>query len=265
MFRLVFLAFHGERRTPSPDAAHPAAAAQGHHAGAHPEEEEPAAHGHDGHIHDAPPSMAIPLIVLAIGSVVAGYVGVPHALGGSNRIESFLEPSFAVSERARRTQTLGAEAAPAAPEGVRTASLERQEHTSASTEHGSSEELMLMAISSAIAIAGIVIAAYFWLRNRPAADATARRLDGLYNLLFHKYYVDEVYDAAIVQPIKIVSTGGLWRGVDAGLIDGAVNGLGQTIRAGSGVLRRIQTGSVRTYAASLFLGVVLILGWYLFR
>jgi NADH-quinone oxidoreductase subunit L len=260
MFRLVFLAFHGERRAPAPDAAHP-------------EEEEPAAHGHAGHpaaslgagIHDAPPSMAIPLIVLAIGSVVAGYVGVPHALGGSNRIESFLEPSFEVSESARRTQTLGAEAAPAAPEGVRTASLELQEHAGEGTDHGASEELMLMAISSAIAIAGIVIAAYFWLRNRPAADATARRLHGLYNLLFHKYYVDEVYDAAIVQPIRIVSTGGLWRGVDAGLIDGAVNGLGQTIRAGSGVLRRIQTGSVRTYAASLFLGVVLILGWYLFR
>jgi NADH-quinone oxidoreductase subunit L len=122
-----------------------------------------------------------------------------------------------------------------------------------------------MAISSGIAIAGIVIAAYFWLRNRAAADAMARRLHGVYNLLLHKYYVDEIYDAAVVQPIKLISTGGLWRGVDAGLIDGAVNGIGQTIRAGSGGLRRVQTGSVRTYAASLFLGVVLILGWYLFR
>ena len=257
MFRLVFLAFHGERRHEAPAAP------------AHPEEEEPAAHaahaahGHADHIHDAPPSMAIPLIVLAIGSVVAGYVGVPHALGGSNRIESFLEPSFEVSESARRTQTLGAEATPAAPEGVRAASLERQEQAGEAAEHGSSEELMLMAISSGIAIAGILIAAYFWLRNRPAADAMARRMHGAYNLLLHKYYVDEIYDAAIVQPIKIISTSGLWRGVDAGLIDGAVNGLGQTIRAGSGGLRRVQTGSVRTYAASLFLGVVLILGYYL--
>jgi NADH-quinone oxidoreductase subunit L len=209
--------------------------------------------------------MAIPLIVLAIGSIVAGYVGIPHALGGSNRIESFLAPSFEVRESGRRTETLGAQAAPAAPEGVRTASLERQEQAGEAGKHGSSLELMLMAISSAIAIAGIVIAAYFWLRNRPAADAMARRLRGAYDLLLHKYYVDEVYDAAVVQPIKIISTIGLWRGVDAGAIDGAVNGLGQTIRAGSGVLRRVQTGSVRTYAASLFLGVVLILGWYLFR
>jgi NADH-quinone oxidoreductase subunit L len=55
----------------------------------------------------------------------------------------------------------------------------------------------------------------------------------------------------------------LWKGVDAGLIDGTVNGVGLAVRAGSGGLRRTQTGSVRTYAASLFLGVVLILGWYL--
>ena len=208
--------------------------------------------------------MAIPLIVLAIGSVAAGYVGVPHALGGSNRIESFLEPSFEVSESARRTETLAAEAAPAgAGQGVRDAVLEFR--TQPAEEHGPSAELMLMGISSGIAIAGIFIAGYFWLRNRPATDAIARRFPATYNLLLHKYYVDEVYDASVVQPIKLISTGGLWRGVDAGLIDGAVNGIGQTVRAGSGALRRIQTGSVRTYAASLFLGVVVILGWYLFR
>ena len=265
MFRLVYLAFHGERRHEAPAAT------------AHPEEEEPAAHhgdahgAHDAHghahggIHDAPPSMAIPLIVLAIGSVVAGYVGVPHALGGSNRIESFLEPSFEVSESARRTETLAAEARPAgaAQGGVRDAALEFQ--TPPEEEHGASAELMLMAISSGIAVAGIAIAWYFWRRNRPAADGMARRLHGIYSLLLHKYYVDEVYDASVVQPIKLISTGGLWRGVDAGVIDGAVNGVGQTVRAGSGALRRIQTGSVRTYAASLFLGVVLIIGWYLFR
>ena len=210
--------------------------------------------------------MAIPLIVLAIGSVVAGYIGVPHALGGSNRIESFLEPSFEVSESGRRTETLAAQAGgPGAPEGLRTVSAQHERQGSEPGEHGASPELALMLISSGIAIAGIVIAVYFWLRTRPAAAAMARRLHGAYNLLLHKYYVDEIYDAAIVQPVKLISTGGLWKGVDAGLIDGAVNGIGQTIRAGSGGLRRRQTGSMRTYAASLFLGVVLILGWYLFR
>jgi NADH-quinone oxidoreductase subunit L len=68
-----------------------------------------------------------------------------------------------------------------------------------------------------------------------------------------------------VQPIKLLSIDGLWKGADVGAIDGAVNGVGQTVRYGSSVLRRAQTGSVRTYAASLFLGVILILGWYLLK
>jgi NADH-quinone oxidoreductase subunit L len=272
MFRLVFLAFHGDRRV----APHPPE---------HPEEEEPAAHAdvakphsahaaahHGGHghahaPHDAPPAMALPLIVLAIGSIFAGYVGVPHALGGSNRIERFLEPSFEVSERSRGIDAaLAATAPPAGP--VRTVAMQEPEagHAAEGSDHGESDrstELMLMALSSGVAIAGIVIAAYFWLRNRPAADAMSRRMHGFHTLLLHKYYVDEFYDAVIVQPIKLLSTGGLWKGVDAGLIDGAVNGVGQTVRAGSGALRRLQTGSVRTYAAFLFLGVVLILGWTL--
>ena len=246
MFRLVFLAFHGERR-------HEASAA---HAGTH------GTHG-AGHLHDAPPSMAIPLIVLAIGSIFAGYVGVPHALGGSNRIETFLEPSFEVAERAHGTETTAAEGTPR--EGVRSVALQQSEPAHAPAEGSESTELMLMAISSGIAFAGIGLAAYFWLRNRGAADGVARRMSGLYNLLCHKYYVDEVYDAAIVQPIRLLSTSGLWKGVDAGMIDGAVDGAGLGVQACSGVLRRVQTGSVRTYAGSLFLGVVLILGWYLWR
>ena len=208
--------------------------------------------------------MAIPLIVLAVGSVVAGYVGWPHAFGGSNPIERFLEPSFEVAESARRTETLGADAgAGGRPGAVLVVEQRNQEH--GSSEQNGSPELLLMAISSGIAIAGIGIAFYFWIRNRRAADAMAVRMRGAYELLLHKYYVDEIYDATIVQPIKLISTGGLWRGLDVRAIDGAVNGVGQTIRAGSSVLRRAQTGSVRTYAASLFLGVVLILGWYLFR
>ena len=275
MFRLVFLAFHGERQSAAPSrlTSHGVSAA---HGSAHPEEEEPVAqmgHGHTaahhdshGHApHDAPPSMAIPLIVLAIGSIVAGYVGVPHALGGSNRIERFLEPSFEVSDAAGRL-----EVASGAPGGenagvVRPAAVQESHPSERESHESGSTELMLMAVSSGVAIAGIGIAAYFWLRNRRAADTMAARFHGLYTLLLHKYYVDEVYDAAIVQPIKLLSTGGLWRGADAGLIDGAVNGVGQTVRGASGLLRRVQTGSVRTYAASLFLGVVLILGWYLLK
>jgi NADH-quinone oxidoreductase subunit L len=262
MFRLVYLAFHGERRQDGAVSAHPeeeehvAQAAHGHAPAA-----QHGSHGHGHAPHDAPPSMAIPLIVLAIGSVFAGYVGVPHALGGSNRIERFLEPSFEVAPTTQKIEASGARS----EAGVRTVAVRETHETSEGAGESTSTELMLMLVSSGVAVAGIGIAWYFWLRNRAAADAMATRMHGLYSLLMHKYYVDELYDAAIVQPIKLLSTGGLWKGADAGVIDGAVNGVGQAVRATSSVLRRAQTGSVRTYAASLFLGVVLILGWYLLK
>jgi NADH-quinone oxidoreductase subunit L len=208
--------------------------------------------------------MAIPLIVLAIGSILAGYVGVPHALHGSNWIHGYLEPSFTVAGTGRGEAT-AAEAAPAG--SFQPVSAQAGEHAPAAAEaHAeTTTELTLMAVSTGIAAAGILIAVFFWLRRPGAADAVARSFGGPYRLLLNKYYVDELYDAAVVQPIKLLSTGGLWKGVDAGMIDGAVNGVGLSVRAGSGGLRRLQTGSVRTYAASLFLGVVLILGYYLFR
>ncbi len=91
----------------------------------------------------------------------------------------------------------------------------------------------------------------------------AARFRGLHVLLANKYYVDEIYDAVIVQPIKLVSTQVLWRAVDAAVIDGAVNGVGAAVSSSSSTLRRLQTGSVRTYAAAIFVGVVLIVGYYL--
>jgi NADH-quinone oxidoreductase subunit L len=248
MFRLVFMAFHGERR--HPDASHADTSHVADGTPASPKRSDShrggGSHGH-GTPHESPWSMAIPLIILAVGSVLAGYVGVPHALGGSNHIESFLEPSFA-APAAAASETQG-------PAG---------EHPAAGEVHAdTATELVLMGVSSGIAVAGVLIAMFFWLRRPQASEAMAQRFRGVHRVLLNKYYVDELYDSAVVQPIKQLSTGGLWKGVDAGLIDGMVNGVGLTVRAGSGGLRRAQTGSVRTYAASLFLGVVLILGWYL--
>ena len=196
--------------------------------------------------------MALPLILLAVGSIVAGYVGVPHALGGSNRIEGFLEPSFEAHGAA------GHEAAPAEAREVAEAGSVEGAHADTGTE------LNLMILSSGIALAGIGIAWYFWLRNRHAADNMARTFGGAHRWLLGKYYIDEFYNAALVQPIKVLSTVGLWKGVDAGLIDGTVNGVGAAVSGSSSVLRRTQTGSVRTYAFALFAGAVAILGYYLF-
>ncbi|HYN08233.1 MAG TPA: NADH-quinone oxidoreductase subunit L [Vicinamibacterales bacterium] len=224
MFRLLYLAFFGERRTPAHAAAH------GHH-GAH------------GHLHDAPPAMAIVLVVLAIGSVAAGWIGIPHAIGGGNQIEAFLEPSF-------RAPGEGAGAAHA---------------EAAETHGGAGTEISLMLVSTLVAFAGIGVATIFFLRQPERADRLAASAGGLHRLLLNKYYVDEIYDAMFVQPIKRTSQKLLWRGVDAGLIDGTVNAVGLVVRGWSAVLRRLQTGSVRAYAMSLFLGVVVILGYYLWR
>jgi NADH-quinone oxidoreductase subunit L len=233
MFRLLYLAFFGTRRPAAPAADHPApAAAHGH-----------GPHGGHGHLHDAPPAMAIVLIVLAIGSVAAGWIGIPHAVGGGNQIEAFLEPSF-------RAPGEAAGAAPAA---------------AAESHGGASTEIMLMIVSTLAALAGIGVATIFFLRQPGRADRLAASLSGPYRLLLNKYYVDEIYDATVVQPIKRTSQTLLWRGMDAGFIDGTVNAVGLVVRGWSAVLRRLQTGSVRAYAMSLFLGVVVILGYYLWR
>jgi len=265
MFRLVFLTFHGERRHDAPAPEHveeeePVVQADlppkgGSHAAAHGSHAPAHAHSHSHAPHEAPWSMAIPLILLAIGSVVAGYVGVPHALHGSNQIESFLEPSF----EAHSTEAAGTAAA--ATTETRAAGAEAG---AAETHADTGTELNLMVFSSAIALIGIGVAAWLWLGKRGTVDAIAGSLAPIHRLLLGKYYVDEVYDTAIVQPVKTLSTGGLWKGVDAGLIDGTVNGVGLVVSAASGVLRRTQTGSVRTYAFSLFAGAVAILAYYLF-
>jgi NADH-quinone oxidoreductase subunit L len=229
MFRLLYLAFFGERRV-APETRDPHHGGHGGHGG----HGDHAGHG-GNHLHDAPSAMAIALVVLAIGSVVAGFIGIPHALGGHNQIEGFLDPVFHT----------GAPAEPAAAA-----------HADAGTE------LALMGLSIAVALAGIGLATVMYLRQPGRAEALAARFGGLYRTLLNKYYVDEIYDGVVVQPIKRLSIG-LWRGFDAVLIDGTVNGVGYVVRGWSAVLRRLQTGSVRAYAMSLFVGVVTIVGYYL--
>ena len=133
----------------------------------------------------------------------------------------------------------------------------------AATEHRA--ELTLMAFSSGLAVAGILLAAYFWLRNRALTDRLQASFASVHRVLLNKYYVDEFYDAVIVQPIHGVSERFLWKVFDAGVIDGAVNGAGKVVNGWSAILRRLQTGSMRAYALSVFVGVVVILGYYVWR
>ncbi len=210
MFRLVLLAFHGPPRGPE---AH-------------------------GHLHDAPPAMAVALVALAIGSAAAGYAGLPESIGGTDRFARFLEPVFTAGGAA----LAGPSAEPAA---------------SGALEAG------LMAVSTVAALGGIGLAVFFFLGSGQAAESLAGRFPAVYRVLRRKLYVDEVYDAAIVQPIRIVSEDGLWRGVDVRLIDAAVNGVGDAVRGAAELLRRIQSGSLRTYAATLLFGVVVVVGYCL--
>jgi NADH-quinone oxidoreductase subunit L len=234
MFRLVFLAFHGERREARAKAeshqVHDSSAVHDQQADA----ESPHMH-HTAHLHDAPRAMAIPLIVLAIGSVVAGYLNVPAALGGSAFLEHFLEPSLHVP----------------AMEGAHAA--EHADHTI---------ELILMVVSSVIALAGIGGAAFMYLKRPEIPGMLAARFPGVYQFLLHKGYIDELYDGAIVQPIKALSENVLWK-ADVKVIDGAVNGTGQIVVETGSLARQMQTGSVRTYAVSVLLGAVVVVGYYL--
>jgi NADH-quinone oxidoreductase subunit L len=220
MFRLVFLTFHGERRRVE-HAQHP-------------------------HLHDAPAAMAFALVILALGSVLAGYIGVPHALGGHNTLGEWLAPAFGP---------------PGGPQATALAGVPHETGGDVDT----ATELALMALSSAIALLGIGLAWFLWTRRRDIVDGLSRRFASVHRLLLNKYYVDEIYDAAVVQPVKVLSRDGLWRGFDVAIIDGAVNGVGTIVGGGAWMLRRLQTGSVRAYAGSLFVGVLLILSYYLWR
>ena len=204
MFRLLTLTFDGEKRWDK---------------GKHP--------------HEAPPTMAIPLVVLAVLSVVGGLVGIPPALGDGNAIEHWLGPVFVQANNKL---------------GVVAHDVEFIEY-------------VLMVLSVAVALAGIVLARLWYLKEKEVPESLAMRFQRWYKFLLNKYYVDEVYDAAIVTPTMKVSEKLLWRGVDVGIIDWSVNALPRMIAWLSKSVRVVQTGVAQNYVFVFILGVVAIIGW----
>ena len=120
--------------------------------------------------------------------------------------------------------------------------------------------IVFMAISSVVGLAGIAFAWTRYSKRVPSDEPTG----ALHRLLANKYYVDEIYNALIVQPVKNGSHFLLWKLVDNGIIDGIVNGVAAIIRFIGGTLRRLQTGLVQVYIISMVLGIVLFLAYYLF-
>jgi NADH-quinone oxidoreductase subunit L len=238
-------------------------------------------HGDDGWHgpHESPRAMTVPLMVLAAGAVLAGFVGIPAALGGGNAIEHFLEPSFTASPHA----AAAAEGPAAAGHGVASAT---EAHEVPHLSHAG--EIGLMVLSVLLAVGGILAARHLYLTRPELSTSLAGRFSGLHRLLFNKYYVDEIYDATAIRG-TLASGRGLW-GFDKRVVDGAVNGSGWLTLAGSWlshmfdkyvvdglvnlvgwgagegsfVLRRIQTGLIQNYALLMVLGVFAFLTVYLF-
>ncbi len=192
------------------------------------------------HVHESPWTMTVPLSILAVLSVAGGWVGIPASLGGDNRFEEWLAPVF---------RSVAAAGAHGAATGA---------HPSVSLEFG------LMGISVGVALAGIGIA-YFLYRLRTSKPAEiARRVPALYDLVYHKYYVDEIYEWAVVRRVVDGSVW-LWQMFDALFIDGIVNGIADGVRSAGDRVRRLQAGIVGGYAFSLLAGAVLLVGYILYR
>jgi NADH-quinone oxidoreductase subunit L len=189
------------------------------------------------HPHEAPSVMRAPLIILAGLSVLAGFIGIP-IIEGANLIGAFLSPVF--------TQY-------PLPPGF-------ESHT----VHSPGLELIMMLISLALAIGGILLAMYLYLIAPALPERLGVRFRGAYQLLLNGYYVNELYDRLVVEPIKVASRW-LWAEVDVAVVDGTVNQAGAFVRRDSVWLSRIQSGFVRNYALSIFLGAVLVIGYLIVR
>jgi NADH-quinone oxidoreductase subunit L len=206
MFRLLALTFQGESRWDR---------------GVHP--------------HEAPATMTIPLLVLALLSAIGGFAGIPQSLGGGNAFERWLEPVFAPAME---------KLAPAVPQGEIT-------------------EYVLMGLSVGVALAGLYVARMWYLRRKEIPGLVVRKVPAAYRILLNKYYVDEFYEGAVVRPAVRGSELLLWKGIDVNVIDRIVNGAAQITAAAGRGLRLIQTGVVQNYMLVFLAGVVLIVGWLL--
>ena len=180
--------------------------------------------------------MVVPLVVLAVGAIAAGYIGLPGAFASRNHFEHFLRP--AIAEVAEHEATV----LPDMPIQTTTES------------HGT--EIWLTVVSSIIALGGLGIGFFVFLR-KPLWQPP--------RLLEQKYHIDEVYDAAIVEPIKEGSTRLLWKIIDVRVIDGAVNGTAALAAGVGGLIRHLQSGLARSYVAIVVFGALLIIGYFVIR
>ncbi|MCF8318749.1 MAG: NADH-quinone oxidoreductase subunit L [Sphingobacteriaceae bacterium] len=187
------------------------------------------------HLHESPNSMTIPLVVLAILSVFGGLIGVPEVLGGHHWLAQFLSPVLVY------TKAVSGEAVP--------------------LDHATEYLLMGISVGAALLAISIAYVTYVSRKVLPISDAENRSF--LSKLSYHKFYIDEVYEALITRPLDALSTI-FYKLVDKLGIDGLVNGAGTTAKEASKTLRLIQSGNVGFYIFMMVAGIValLIYGFY---
>jgi NADH:ubiquinone oxidoreductase subunit 5 (subunit L)/multisubunit Na+/H+ antiporter MnhA subunit len=157
------------------------------------------------HAHEAPFAMRMPLVVLAVCSILVGFFGVPHFLGGSNKIERWLEPAVTAGYVSHDA-------------GEVHAATETEAHA-----ENAAAEWAATAVAMAAGLGGLALGHYFYRVRPELPAATAARAAGLYRLVANKYWVDEIYGAVIVRPFYWLSDRILWRIIDMRIIDGLVN------------------------------------------
>jgi len=233
MFRLWFMTFFGEYRGET----------QHHHEPAGQEK-----HEHEGHIHESPWVMLLPMVLLAVLAVGGGYIGVPQSLGGHNQFDKFMTPVFKV----------GSEAMPAGTHPGEPQSQAEEERSEAGNT-----ELMMTGISVLAAFLGLFLAWLLYLKRRELPERIASWFGSLYRATRDKFYIDELYQAIIVGPLLMGSTRVLWRGIDVSAIDATANDGAEGARDISNRVRRMQSGNLRSYASWIALGAAVLVAYML--
>ncbi len=198
-FRMIFLTFFGKERP---------------------------AHGDEHHVHKNPLSMIVPLVVLAVASLLGGFLGLPGKLGV---LQGFLEPVFAPANHI----------------------LEIEEHGLKAVDY------VLMVVSLIVAMCGIALAWFMYLRRTDLPVKVGARLRPLYRVVYNKFYIDEFYDATFVR-LAVDGSRWVWRRFDEKIIDGAVNGTGWLWQRAGLAIRPIQSGRVQNYLLWMFIGLFVI-------
>ncbi|MBR0571934.1 NADH-quinone oxidoreductase subunit L [Microvirga sp. STS03] len=186
------------------------------------------------HLHESPMSMTLPLIVLAILSTIGGFLGIPAVFGENMHVlQNYLAPIYGYAQVAN--------AAAVAPLHI---------------DHAT--EWMLMGISVAVAVVAIILAYVMYVSKKQVPAAEGTQLSPIHNLIYNKYYIDELYNAIIVRPLMWLSSV-FHKVFDVTIVDGIVNGVGKFVMQSSRTLRFAQSGAIGFYILLMVVSIALIL------